>query len=145
MSFGQLMGAGGAHGGEREELISSVADHYTHHACVMTLITPLNCPLPPLTRKPPTSSRLNDKLEDTRVIVPKHPPLQNDPLCSLPSFSFPSPFSAPPSSRSKPMHGRAGYLIITPLPTWLLRPNPLPSFSRLTQRGLCCSELQSHT
>lgn len=92
MSFGELTGEGDV--GKREELIGNVADHYTYHACVMTLITPLNRPLPPLT--PLTNTRLNDKLEDTRVIVPKHPPLQNDPLCSLLPFSFPSPFSVPP-------------------------------------------------
>lgn len=49
-------------GGKREELIGNVADHYPYHACVMTLITPLNRPLPPITHKQPTNARLNDKL-----------------------------------------------------------------------------------
>lgn len=129
------MGMGGwGHGGKREELISNVADHYTYHACVMNLITPLNRLLPPLTREPPTNTRLNDKLEDTGVIVPKHPPLQNDPVCSLISHSpFPPRFLPPHThtSRSKPMHGRAGYLIITSppsSPTRLLKPDRPPFF-----------------
>lgn len=49
-------------GGKREELIGNVADHYLYHACVMTLITPLNRPLPPLTHKQLKNTRLNDKL-----------------------------------------------------------------------------------
>lgn len=83
--------------------------------------------------------------EDIRVIVPKHAPLQNDPLRSLPSFSFPSPVSVSlPSSRSKPMNGCAGYLIIATLfqPHMVVEDKSPPFFLQVeTESPLCCNHI----
>jgi len=95
--------------GKREESISSVADHYTYHACVMTLITPLNCHLPPLTHKLSNKHSAQWQTGGHKGHCAK----------ILPWKMIPSAFSLnshlPPHFLfSNPMHGRAGYLIITP-------------------------------
>lgn len=65
---------------EREELISNIVDHYTYHACVMTLITPLNRPRPTALRQ--TLHSMTNWRTQGSLCQKTSSTLQNDPLCS---------------------------------------------------------------
>lgn len=128
MGFCELTGAEIWHGGKREELISNVADHYTYHACVMTVITPQSLAPAP---HPQTSDKHSTQWQNWRTQGSLCQNILHCKTIPLPALSFHSHFLFLPLLI--PLQTNASTRMILDnnpppsfSPIWLLKPN-LPS------------------